>query len=223
MERLRAIRLDSGDMAVLSKKSRGMLDEAGFGYVEIVASNQLDEYSIEDLCAQQAPIDIFGVGTNMICASDQPALDGIYKLCEIDGEPKIKLSETAEKINNPGRKKTLRYVDDKGRFLIDVLALDTESEDTIEAIRHPFGASGITEVQPYGMYSDPVFFPVVRGGELVADLACLQASRDFARARFILLPEAYKCFADPKAYTVGLSEKLYRLRQELIERHQRHG
>ena len=71
-------------MAYLSKKARGMLDEAGLGYVNIVASNQLDEHLIESLLDQQAPIDIFGVGTRMICACDQPALDGIYKLCELD-------------------------------------------------------------------------------------------------------------------------------------------
>jgi nicotinate phosphoribosyltransferase len=222
-ERLRAIRLDSGDMADLSKKARAMLDEAGCGYVKIVASNQLDEYCIESLLEQQAPIDIFGVGTRMICASDQPALDGIYKLCEIDGLPTIKLSENSEKINSPGRKKTLRYVDRQGKFMFDALALDAEVEDCIDFIRHPAVASQKKELQRSGMHFDPVFFPVVRAGILVADAPSLQTLQVFARDRFALLPAKHKCFIDPHVYTVCLSEKLYQLRNELIERRRCHA
>jgi nicotinate phosphoribosyltransferase len=222
-ERLRAIRLDSGDMAYLSKKARGMLDEAGLGYVKIVASNQLDEYLIESLLDQQAPIDIFGVGTRMICACDQPALDGIYKLCELDDSPVIKISENPEKINNPGRKKVLRYVDSQGKFLIDALVLETEPEESIDLIRHPSVSFHSTIVQRPAMRCDPVFFPVVRKGALVADFPTLQTLQAFARERFTLLPDEHKRFANPHIFRVGLSEKLYQLRQELIERCRCHG
>jgi nicotinate phosphoribosyltransferase len=217
-ERLRAIRLDSGDMAQLSKRARAMLDEAGLGYVTIVASNQLDEYSIENLLEQQAPIDIFGVGTRMICAGDQPALDGVYKLCEVDGEPKIKLSETAEKINSPGRKKVLRYVDGQGKFMFDTLALEQEVEEAITCVQHPDTAVQKTLLQKPEVSLDPVFFPVVRTGKLVADFPPLQTIQAFARERFELLPDGYKCFTAPQTYSVGLSEQLYQLRRELIER-----
>lgn len=217
--RLRAIRLDSGDLAYLAKQARRMLDQAGLGYVKIVASNQLDEHLIASLLDQQAPIDIFGVGTRMACASDQPALDGVYKLCEIAGVPTLKLSNNPEKVNNPGKKKVLRYVDGQGRFLIDALALDDEVEGAVDLIRHPTVGMHTTPVRRPAMRPDPVFFPVVRGGELVADLASLQASQALARERFALLPEEHARFANPHVYRVGLTEKLFRLRQELIQRH----
>ncbi len=222
-ERLRAIRLDSGDMAYLSKRARAMLDEAGLGYVKIVASNQLDEHLIESLLDQQAPIDIFGVGTRMICACDQPALDGIYKLCEVGGSPTIKISENPEKINNPGRKKVLRYVDRQGKFLIDALALEAEAESCLDLIRHPTVSFHTTAVQRPAMRPDPVFFPVVRAGRLAADFPGLKTSQAFARERFGLLPDEHKRFANPHVYRVGLSEQLYRLRQTLIEERRRHG
>lgn len=217
-ERLRAIRLDSGDMAQLSKTARAMLDEAGFGYVKIVASNQLDEYCITSLLEQHAPIDVFGVGTQMICAAGQPALDGVYKLCEVDGEPKIKLSETAEKINSPGMKKVLRYIDAQGKLMFDALALEQEREEEITCVRHPDTAVQKTGLQRPAVNLDPVFFPVMRTGKLVADFPPLQRLQEFARERFELLPDEYKCFTGPQAYSVSLSEELYQLRRKLIER-----
>jgi len=216
--KLGAIRLDSGDMAYLSKKARAMLDEAGLGYVRIVASNQLDEHLIESLLDQQAPIDIFGVGTRMICSYDQPALDGIYKLCSINNSPTIKFSENPEKINNPGKKKVIRYLDTQGKFFIDALALDEESESAIKLIRHPAIAFQKTAVNRSAMSPEPVFFPVVRAGKLVAGFPALQATQAFARERFAMLPDEHKRFANPHVYRVGLSEKLYELRQNLIEK-----
>ena len=217
-ERLVAIRLDSGDMAYLSKKARAMLDEAGLGYVKIVASNQLDEHLIESLQDQLAPIDIFGVGTRMICSYDQPALDGIYKLCSINGTPTIKFSENPEKINNPGKKKVVRYLDAPGKFYLDALALDEEPDGSLDMIRHPTIAFHKTALKQADVRPDPVFFPCVRGGKLVAELPPLAAIQAFARERFSLLPDEHKRFANPHTYRVGLSQKLYELRQELIER-----
>jgi nicotinate phosphoribosyltransferase len=220
--RLRAIRLDSGDIAYLSKRARAMLDEAGLQHVKIVASNQLDEHLIESLLEQGAPVDIFGVGTRMVCAWDQPALDGVYKLCALDGTPTLKLSESPEKINSPGRKRVLRFVDGQGRFLIDALALEEEGEETVQLIRHPTISYHRTPVQRPAMRPDQVFFPVVRQGKLVAELPSLRASQAFARERFALLPDEHKRFVHPHVYRVGLTEKLFQLRQELIERHFRH-
>ena len=221
--RLVAIRLDSGDMAYLSKKARGLLDEAGLGYVKIVASNQLDEHLIESLLDQQAPIDVFGVGTRMICSYDQPALDGIYKMCCINGTPTIKFSENPEKINNPGKKNVVRYLDTQGLFFIDALALDDESVEALDLIRHPTIGFHKTSLQQSGARPDQVCFPAVRGGKLVAGFPSLAATQTFARKRFALLPDEHKRFANPHTYRVGLSQKLYELRQELIERRLRNA
>ena len=221
--KLSAIRLDSGDMAYLSKKARALLDAAGLCYVNIVASNQLDEHLIESLLDQQAPIDIFGVGTRMICSYDQPALDGIYKMSSIDNEPTIKFSETPEKINNPGKKKVVRYLDRQQKFLIDALALDDETEAAFEVIRHPTIEFHTTAVDRALMQPESVFFPVVRAGRQVADFPTLHATQAFARERFAMLPDEHKRFANPHVYRVGLSEKLYMLRQELIRRKLHHA
>src|SRR6185312_1333526 len=97
-QQLQAIRLDSGDLAYLSKRGRKMLDDAGFQHVQIVVSNQLDEYLIKSLLEQKAPIDVFGVGTSLATGQPDAALDGVYKLCEINGKPKIKLSENIQKV-----------------------------------------------------------------------------------------------------------------------------
>lgn len=133
-EGIYGIRLDSGDLAWLSIKAREMLDEAGFEDAVISASSDLDEYLIESLKSQGAKIDVWGVGTNLITAKDNPALGGVYKLAAVEGkngyEPKIKLSENVEKITNPGNKKILRIVDKKsGLIRADLIALADERYD----------------------------------------------------------------------------------------------
>jgi len=218
---LKAIRLDSGDMASLSRKARSMLDDAGLSSVKIVASNQLDEYLIESLLEQQAPIDMFGVGTKLICSFDQPALDGIYKLCEFGGAPTIKFSENQEKINNPGLKKTVRYVSGDGRFLIDGLLLDNEDEKVPAVLQHPTVA--FKKTSPDGAGLDRVFFPVIRQGRMACAFPALADIRSFAQQRFGMLSDEHKRFIKPHTYRVGLSEKLCRLRQELIEKRRGHG
>ena len=105
------IRLDSGDLAYLSKKARIMLDEAGFSYTKIFATNDLDEYTIQNLQQQGAKIDVYGVGTKLITSYNVPALGGVYKLSELDGTPKMKLSENIEKTTNPCKKMVYRLFD----------------------------------------------------------------------------------------------------------------
>ena len=128
-----AIRLDSGDLARLSKAAYRMFTEAGFDDPLIVASNELDEDLIADLKRQGAPINSWGVGTHLITSSDHPALGGVYKLVavqsEADGrwEPRIKLSSNPAKMTDPGRKQLLRYSDAGGRFLADIIRLAEET------------------------------------------------------------------------------------------------
>ena len=222
-ERLRSIRLDSGDMAFLSKRARAMLDDAGLGSVKILASNQLDEHLIDSILDQNAPIDMFGVGTKLICSYDQPALDGIYKLCEIDGRPKIKFSEAPEKINNPGKKSVFRYVDERGKFLIDTLALADETPGSVTVIRHPVVDYTKTPLDLKKLRPERLLQPIVRRGELAYDFPSLAHIQAYARERFAMLPDEHKRFANPHTYRVGLSEKLHRLRLELIENRLKNG
>lgn len=221
--RLRAIRLDSGDLAYFSKKSRAMLDAAGLPYVKIVVSNQLDEYLIASLLEQQSPIDMFGVGTKLICAYDQPALDGIYKLCEFAGQPTLKLSENPEKINNPGMKKTVRYVSEENRFLIDGLLLEDENPQTLAMLRHPTISFKKTFIDAIKTQSEKITVPILRNGEPVNDFPSLAAVQRFAGERFAMLPDEHKRFNNPHIYRVGLSDRLLQLRQELIQRRPDHG
>ena len=115
--RLQGIRLDSGDLAYLARKSRAMLDEAGLRYVKIAVSNQLDEYVIRSLTAQGAPIDVFGVGTSLVTGQPDAALDGVYKLAKTGDHPVIKLSENVSKITLPDNKQVWRAIDPVGVFL----------------------------------------------------------------------------------------------------------
>jgi nicotinate phosphoribosyltransferase len=133
--RLSGIRLDSGDLAYLSKKTREILDEAGLHYVKIVVSNQLNEHLIKSLLEQGAPINAFGVGTSLVTGQDTPALDGVYKLCQYDGEPCLKISENSSKTTLPGVKKIVRYTDPDGFFYADGVLL--EGEKGAETIYHP--------------------------------------------------------------------------------------
>ena len=131
-KKLVGIRLDSGDLAYLSKHAREMLDLAELHYVKIVASNQLDEHIVKSLLDQGAPINSFGIGTNLVTGQDSPALDGVYKLSVYDGKPRLKISENVGKTSLPGMKKIVRYTDPEGFFYADGILL--EEEKTTEYI-----------------------------------------------------------------------------------------
>ncbi len=121
--RLRAVRIDSGDLAYLSRQARHLLDQAGLGYVKIAVSNQLDEYIIKSLLDQGAPVDVFGVGTRLVTGHTDAALDGVYKLCGFDGKPKIKISEHIVKVNFPDVKNVIRFSRENGEFQADAVCL----------------------------------------------------------------------------------------------------
>ncbi|BBB33596.1 NAPRT1 nicotinate phosphoribosyltransferase [Thermotomaculum hydrothermale] len=215
--KLKAIRLDSGDLAYLSKKARKMLDENGLGYVKIVVSNQLDENIIDSLLDQNAPIDIFGVGTKLITSYSQPALDGVYKLAEISGRPTLKFSENTEKINLPGNKKVVRVLNEDNNFLLDGVLLNEENENSIKLLRHPSIPFKKTEITD-DLKFEKVFYKIVENGKLVYKFPTLKDVRDFSLKRFEQLPSEFKRFVNPHIYRVGLSDKLYNLRHSLIER-----
>ena len=217
------IRLDSGDMAYLSRMSRQMLDEAGFPQAKICASGDLDEEVIWDLKAQGACIDIWGVGTRLITSQNTPALGGVYKLAaeEVDGvmQPRIKISENPAKITNPGLKKLYRVYDKKdGRALADLIALADEVYDEREPLTlfDPENTWKTMTVTDYTLR--PLLEPVFRGGRLVYDLQTLPEIRAYAAREMSTLWEEYKRVHKPHLYKVDLSRPLWTLKRSMLGR-----
>jgi len=216
--RLKGIRLDSGDLAYLSKKSREILDNAGLHYVKIAASNQLDEYIIQSLIEQRAPIDIFGVGTSLVTGSPDAALDGVYKLSFADGKPRIKLSENLTKITLPHRKQVFRILEKDGTFT-GAEAITLAQEQDVDVIYHPLFPA--KRMFTGDKNKEPLLQKVMAGGKRLAGPRTLLQIRDYCRERLDLLPGEYKRFNNPHVYKVGLSEKLRNERDRLIEEYKK--
>ncbi|MCX8057578.1 MAG: nicotinate phosphoribosyltransferase [Ignavibacteria bacterium] len=213
-KRLKAIRLDSGDLAYFSKKARRMLDDAGLTYVKIVASNQLDEYLIKSLGEQNAPIDFFGVGTNLITGQKDAALDGVYKISMIEHNPTIKLSEDISKVTLPGKKKVYRYFNGENKFYADCIAL--EEEDEIEMMHHPFDIYKKCNLK--GLSREEILHKVVDEGKILLENRSVNQIAEYNEWRFSQLPDEHKRFEYPHIYKVGVSTKLLNLRDELIKK-----
>jgi nicotinate phosphoribosyltransferase len=211
--RLNAIRLDSGDLAYLAKECRKRLNSEGLGYVKIAVSNQLDEYIIKSLLEQQAPVDIFGVGTSLVTGHPDAALDGVYKLSLADGKPRIKLSENVGKITLPHRKQVFRLIDSNDRFVgADVVVLDDEKE--VETMHHPLYPLKSLTITKYK--KEPLLCKVMENGSRVKKPENLKAIARYSRSRLEKLPEEYKRFDNPHIYKVGISERLQNERNRLI-------
>jgi len=214
--RLKGIRLDSGDLAYLSKKSRAMLDQAGLHHVKIAASNQLDEYVIRSLRAQGAPIDAFGVGTSLVTGQPDAALDGVYKLAQADHRPVIKISENVSKITLPDKKQVWRAINDDGLFA-GADAIGLEDETSIPEIHHPFIPHQSFVIELYD--TEPLLHRVMDQGKGVYDPPPLSQTAQYARERLEMLPAEYKRFENPHIYKVGISSRLKDLRDRLIVQH----
>lgn len=209
---LKGIRLDSGDLAYFSKKARSMLDRHGFPKVKIAASNQLDERVIASLKSQNAPIDIFGVGTRLVTGDNSPALDGVYKLSSIENEPTLKVSENIEKITLPGKKKIVRYLNDDGSFYGDALLL--KSEKDITRMHHPtFPAKKtILKSREY----ENLLQKVIVQGSVVHKMPDINEIIAYKKERFSKLHSEFKRFDNPHIYKVGISELLMNTRNHLL-------
>ena len=210
---LKAIRLDSGDLAYLSKKARKLLDDEGFHNVKIAVSNQLDEYLIKSLLDQKAPIDIFGVGTKLVTAYDDPALDGVYKLASINGEPTLKISENVEKITLPSVKKVTRYYNKDGSFYADGISL--EHEENLQTIEPPHFPIKKTKVQDFN--SSTLLQPVMLNGKLTVSIPSAHESAEYCREQLKKLNPEYKRFDNPHVYKVGISKELKEVRDQIIQ------
>ena len=218
--RLKAIRLDSGDLAYLSKKAREMLDEAGLNDTIIIASNSIDEFLIKDLKAQGDKIDQFGIGERVITASDCPVFGGVYKLSEIEenGErtPKMKISNTAAKRTNPGFKKVYRFHHkDTGIALGDVIALHDDviplDEFTLVDPEDPTKRQIITN---YTVRELQV--PIFKGGKLVYKEPTLDERREYLAREMETLDPEVKRTLNPHTYYVDLTERLLKLKTQLL-------
>ncbi len=212
--RLSGIRLDSGDLAYLAKRSRKMLDDAGLDYVKITVSNQLDEYIIKSLLEQKAPIDVFGVGTSLVTGYPDAALDGVYKLAFANGKPRIKLSENVSKITLPHRKQVFRMLDNGGMF-IGADAVTLADEQDVEIMYHSLYPLKSLSVKKYN--KEPLLQKVMENGVRLSKPRPLSEIAQYSRERLKSLPEEYKRFNYPHIYKVGLSDRLKNERDKLIE------
>ena len=219
------IRLDSGDLAYLSKKARKMLDNAGFSDAVISASNDLDEYLIETLKAQGAAISSWGVGTNLITAKDNPAFGGVYKLAAIMDEkgefiPKIKLSENTEKVTNPGNKTIYRvYEKDTGKIKADLICLvgETFSEREPLLLFDPLEPWKKTKL-PAGSYTlRELLVPVFQKGECCYESPKVMDIRSYCQGELDTLWDETRRFVNPHQIYVDLSKKLYDIKIQLLD------
>jgi nicotinate phosphoribosyltransferase len=215
------IRLDSGDLAYLSKKARSMMDEAGFPDAKIVASNDLDEELIWDLKAQGAKIDIFGVGTSLITSRGCPALGGVYKMSaeEINGEmvPRIKISENPDKITNPGYKKVVRIYNGGGKAIADLIMLEHEQIDTKKplTIFDPVDTWKRMTLRNYSIKE--LLVPIYQNGHRVYESPGLMEIQAYAMNELDTLWDEYKRLKNPHVFKVDLSQQLYDMKQRLLE------
>lgn len=210
--KLIGIRLDSGDLAYLSQKARKLLDEAGLEYVKIIASNQLNEYVIKSLNEQGAQIDAYGIGTELVTGKDTGALDGVYKLVQNNGIPRLKISENIEKITMPGKKKVVRYFDEEGMFFRDGVLL--ENEESAHRLFHPFQSDKNTYVT--NCKSEELMQKVMENGEVLIEYQSPVEINAYLRKRFAQLPDGHKRFISPHIYKVGFSENLLSVRDHIL-------
>lgn len=216
------IRLDSGDMAYLTRKARQMLDEAGWTECQISVSNSLDEYLIQDLLHQGACIDMFGVGERLITARSEPVFGGVYKLAAVeDGEghiiPKIKISENVGKITNPHFKKLYRfYGNDTGKAIADYLCLHDETVDDSKDLEIFDPEATWKTKTVYNFTAKELQVPIFRQGQLVYRKPTLEEIRAYCQQQVDTLWDEVKRFDNPHTYYVDLSRKLWTIKNDML-------
>lgn len=219
------IRLDSGDLAYLSKKARKMLDAAGFTDAIISASSDLDEYLIDSLKTQGAQITSWGVGTNLITSKDCPAFGGVYKLAAVMDEesgtfvPKIKLSENTEKITNPGNKTVYRIYDTEGMIKADLIAFADElySEEDPLLLFDPIETWKKTLLHPGEYTIKEIMVQVFKNGECIYNSPKVMDIQHYCKTQLATLWDESKRLVNPHGIYVDLSNKLYNVKKQLLD------
>jgi len=224
--RPKGIRIDSGDITYLSKKCRQILDESGYSDVGIVISNSLDEFIIRDVLSQGAAVDSLGVGERLITAKSEPVFGGVYKLCAIeenssgDIKPRIKISENEEKITNPGFKKVYRIFNkEANKAMADLITLNDEIIDESKPIEifDPVYTWKKKRLKDY--YIKELMVKIFDKGTCIYESPDVMEIRDFVKVETEKLwPEVLR-FENPHNYYVDLSSKLWKLKQDLIQKH----
>lgn len=218
------VRLDSGDLAYLSKKVRQQLDDAGFPNAKIYASNDLDEHTILNLKMQKAKIDVWGVGTKLITAYDQPALGAVYKIVSIEDEngqmqDSIKLSNNAEKVSTPGKKQVWRITSrEKGKSEGDYITFTDVNVNEMDEIFmfHPTYTYINKTVKDFDAV--PLLVDIFQEGKLVYELPTLKEIQTYARKELDKLWDEYKRVLNPQDYPVDLAKEVWDNKMELIDR-----
>ncbi|CAH0347433.1 nicotinate phosphoribosyltransferase [Bacillus sp. CECT 9360] len=219
----KGIRLDSGDLSYLSKEARRMLDEAGFTETKIIASNDLDEYTIINLKSQGAKIDIWGIGTKLITAYDQPALGAVYKLVSIEDEKgnmvdTIKISSNPEKVTTPGKKKVYRIINTVNKHSEgDYIAMEDENPNEEKKLKmfhpvHTFLSKFVTDFKAVDLQEN-----IFKNGDLVYNPPSMNEIRQNTENNLNLLWAEYKRALNPEEYPVDLSEKCWENKMRNIE------
>ena len=217
------IRIDSGDIAYLTRRAREMLDNAGYPHCKIIASNSLDEFTIRDLLNQGACIDAFGVGERLITSESEPVFGGVYKLAAIEDKrgniiPKIKISENTSKITNPHFKTVYRLYDKKtGKALADQICLYSEEIDDTKPLEifdpdYTWKRKTLSDFRAVRLMKQ-----IFRDGELVYDLPSINEIRDYCKEQMSTLWDEVTRFENPHDYYVDLSEKLWNIKKELLD------
>ncbi len=216
------IRLDSGDMAYLTRKARKMLDDAGWTDCKISVSNSLDEHLIQDLLLQGAQIDMFGVGERLITARSEPVFGGVYKLAAVEQDdgtvlPKIKISENVAKITNPHYKRLYRfYGKDTGKAIADYITVYDEIVDDSKNLKIFDPEATWKTKTVYNYTAKELQVPIFRGGKLVYNCPGLDEIRSYCLAQVDTLWDEVKRFDNPHTYYVDLSEKLWNIKNDLL-------
>ena len=217
------VRLDSGDMTYLTKKTRKMLDEAGWESCKISCSNALDEYLIQDLLNQGAQIDLFGVGERLITARSEPVFGCVYKLAAVEDEagniiPKIKVSENVGKITNPHFKKVYRfYGNDTGKAIADYICLHDEVVDDSRDLEIFDPQATWKRKNIYNFTAKELLVPIFQNGELVYNMPSLPEIQKYCAAQVDTLWDEVQRFDNPHAYYVDLSQKLWDIKYALLK------
>ncbi len=225
-KKVKGVRLDSGDLAYLSKKVRKMLDKAGMHDTIIIASNSLDEYTIKSLIEQGAKIDSFGVGERMITAKSEPVFGAVYKIAAVqeDGifQPRIKISENIEKITNPGLKQVYRIYDEEGKATSDLLAIKDQQIDFSSKLRYVIPRKPWKNCYYENYTAKPLQVQIFKDGDLVYEEPSLTEIRNYVK--YQLENEIWdeeQRFENPHEHYMDMTPEMYEMKMNLL--HEKRG
>ncbi len=218
------VRLDSGDLAYLSRETRRMFDEAGFPELKIVASNELDEYVIQSMRSEGGRVDIYGVGTKLATCSGEGggALGGVYKLVRFDDQPRLKVTSDIAKSTVPDRKELLRVVDANGTFVMDVMCREGEQLTPGDRVYDPTNPSRHKAV-PNGVRFEKIRQTVMEQGRILTPSPALEVMADRCADQLKRLPNGSLRLFNPHIYKVSISPQLHEMRERLIAKYQQGG